>query len=67
MSGPDEVMPVCPVCGEECNQFYVNYSGDEIVGCEGCIHMVCAYERTEADRLGAAIDYHYDIWKERNM
>lgn len=62
-----EEMPTCPVCGEECNEFYVNYNGDEVVGCECCIHTVCAYERTEAERLGAEIDRRYDIWKEREM
>jgi hypothetical protein len=32
---PDK-MPVCPVCGEECETYYVDKFGD-IFGCENCV------------------------------
>ena len=49
-------MPECPVCGEECNDFYVSQYGREIVGCEHCISLESAWERTEEDKLNAEID-----------
>ena len=49
-------MPECPVCGEECNDFYVSQYGREIVGCEHCISLESAWERTEEDKLKAEID-----------
>lgn len=49
-------MPKCPVCGEECNDFYVSQYGREIVGCENCISLESASERTEEDKLNAEID-----------
>lgn len=55
----------CPVCQEECQDYYVNYNGNEIVGCEHCIHVVFAPERAAEDRLGAEIDRRYDEYKER--
>jgi len=30
-------MPVCPICGEMCEQIY--YVDDEIAGCEACIKI----------------------------
>ena len=51
---PVEEMPICPMCGEECNEFYVY--GREIVGCERCIDTESAWERREEDRENALID-----------
>ena len=56
----EKQMPECPVCGEECNEFYVSDYGNEIVGCRHCIHTEDAYERAEADRYDAKIDYEYE-------
>lgn len=38
-------MPKCPVCGEECSTFYIDYFG-EVVGCNDCISTsdACEYE-----------------------
>lgn len=52
-------MPCCPVCGEECNDLYIG-SGQEILGCDRCVHTECAYERLAEDEYGARIDYYYD-------
>lgn len=56
-------MPECPICGEDCNEFYVN--GREIVGCEHCISTESAWERMEEDRESAQIDRAYDYHKDR--
>ena len=39
----DDYIPVCPVCGEECDTVYLDMN-DEIVGCDRCINMEDAYE-----------------------
>lgn len=38
--------PICPMCGEECDTVYRN-KNLEIVGCEGCISWVDAWEEEE--------------------
>lgn len=53
-------MPTCPVCGEECNEFYVSYNGREVVGCERCIFTESAEERMEEDRQDREMDYRYE-------
>ena len=40
---PDEYIPYCPVCGEECDTVYVDLY-DDIVGCDQCMNMEDAYE-----------------------
>ena len=39
----DEYIPVCPVCGEECDTVYMDYEG-EVAGCDRCTHLANAYE-----------------------
>ncbi len=39
----DNYIPVCPVCGEECDTVYVDLY-DDVVGCDRCINMEDAYE-----------------------
>lgn len=39
----DYKVPRCPVCGEETDTLYKNTYG-EIVGCDGCIQTVDAWE-----------------------
>lgn len=36
-------MPVCPVCGEECEDFFVNWK-NEVIGCDCCLSKVSAYD-----------------------
>ena len=60
MSGDAYKMPECPICGAECNELYIQADGNEIVGCDVCIHTESAYERLEADAYSAKIDYYYD-------
>ena len=35
--------PVCPFCGKNCGEFYLNRAG-EVVGCEECIQLANAYD-----------------------
>ena len=60
----DPEMPECPICGEECNSFYVRDDG-EIVGCDRCISTTNAYERAAEDKLNAQIDMGYERYLER--
>ena len=39
----DDYIPVCPVCGAECDTVYLDMN-DDIVGCDRCINMEDAYE-----------------------
>lgn len=40
---PEKPMPVCPVCGSECEEFYLDsVNNHEIVGCDVCIERVNA-------------------------
>lgn len=58
-------MPTCPVCGEECNEFYVSDYGLEIMGCENCIHTESAAERAAEDDLDNLIEHKWERWEER--
>lgn len=40
---PEDPMPVCPECGEECDTLYRDRTG-QIVGCENCIDTLDAYD-----------------------
>lgn len=60
-------MPECPICGEECNEFYVSQYGREIVGCESCISTESAHERTEEDRIGYLQDKAHDENFDRSL
>ena len=40
---PDDYIPYCPVCGEECDTVYVDLY-DDVIGCDQCIEMHDAYE-----------------------
>lgn len=43
-----ESWPRCPVCGEETDTLYQNEDG-EIVGCDGCIHYMDAWQWKELE------------------
>ena len=38
---PEEPMPVCPCCGEECSTIYLDTNNNPI-GCDNCINAVDA-------------------------
>lgn len=40
--------PRCPVCGEECETFYI-FDETEIVGCDRCIEAVDAIDYADAN------------------
>lgn len=66
MSKPEE-MPVCPVCGDDTNDFYVSDDGGEVLGCPHCVKLTDAWEYTEAQRLSAEIDRYIDREKDRGF
>lgn len=39
-------MPICPVCGQECDIVYKDFRG-EIIGCDDCLIAYNAYEEDE--------------------
>lgn len=60
-------MATCPVCGEECNTYYVSRSGREILGCDCCITEESAWERSQEDRIGELMDRRYDDWRDQHL
>lgn len=42
----EEKMPICPCCGHQVNEVYINDFND-VVGCEDCIKRVSAHERED--------------------
>lgn len=42
IEGPD-IVPECPICGEECEMIYLDRDGNE-VGCEHCIQSTDAWQ-----------------------
>lgn len=54
MRDPQEkAMPICPVCGEETDDFYMN-DRNEILGCTnpGCVRLVDAWEYVFEEEIG---------------
>lgn len=43
---PQKPVPVCPVCGWDCNSYFINSNG-EVIGCENCVKEMDAYEWRE--------------------
>ena len=43
---PDQDMPRCPECGEECETIYRGRDG-QILGCENCVEELNAYDWKE--------------------
>ena len=39
----DDFIPICPVCGEECDTVYLDID-DEAVGCDQCVTLEDAYD-----------------------
>lgn len=40
---PEVKVPVCPVCGEECDTLYRDNSGS-VVGCDNCVDALDAWD-----------------------
>ena len=67
MEPPEQSMPVCPVCGEECEEFYFDNDGD-ICGCDNCISVKNAYEYEEEKAeiaKDAYEDLQYELYRDR--
>lgn len=43
---PEQDMPICPECGEECETIYRGRDG-QILGCENCVDELNAYDWSE--------------------
>lgn len=43
---PEQNMPRCPECGEECETIYRGRDG-QILGCENCVDALNAYDWEE--------------------
>jgi hypothetical protein len=41
---PSSAPPVCPVCYQETDRFYIANGSNEIIGCENCIDSVDAWD-----------------------
>lgn len=48
-SPPEQTMPICPECGEECETIYRGRDG-QILGCENCVDALNAYDWEEMNR-----------------
>lgn len=51
--GKEPNLPICPICGEECEDVYYNID-NEIVGCDQCLTRKDASECNECNQD----DYH---------
>ena len=57
----DYEVPVCPICGEECDTIYKK--DGEVIGCYHCIDAVDAWEwaeQEEDNRLAMEIDRAFE-------
>ena len=67
-SPPDEEMPICPVCGQECETYYKNLNG-EVIGCDECVQAVDArehqQEQCEVHRCEEWVRYYDENYDER--
>lgn len=46
---PEEKIPHCPVCGEECDILYRQYG--DIIGCDACIIEIDAWDRRDYETV----------------
>ena len=60
---PEQSMPVCPICGEECEEFYFDNDG-KICGCENCVSVKKAVEYEEEERESAREAYEDRLYEE---
>lgn len=59
---PESPLPVCPVCGEECEEYYFDNDGN-ICGCDVCITMKNAVEYEEEQRESAREAYEDHLYE----
>jgi hypothetical protein len=53
---PYEPMPVCPVCGKECNSIFLD-TNREAFGCEHCVKEEDSYEWLEQEKEKSRPDW----------
>ena len=61
-----EDTPICPICGEECEEIFFDKAGD-VCGCENCVTSRDAWEwfweqKDDEERVKA--DYYLDYLKD---
>lgn len=61
-----EDTPICPICGEECEEIFFDKAGD-VCGCENCVTSRDAWEwlweqKDEEERVRA--DFYLDYLKD---
>lgn len=49
--GKSEIVPVCPVCGQEADDICRNTDNGEIVGCDNCIERLSAWDAQEMEDI----------------
>lgn len=59
-----DMMPICPVCGAETNDFFMD-DDRNIVGCTDCVRMIDAWEYTAEEEMSKQIDRGYDRYLDR--
>ena len=62
----DDRVPICPVCGEECTEIYIDLDC-EVCGCNKCVSSRDAWEWLEEEVTNEEAlkgDMAYDAWKE---
>ena len=61
--------PICPICGESCNELYTDKNGD-IIGCDNCVSTIDAWEWLQDQELNKEIlkaESYYDYLKEEGL
>jgi len=64
----EEVEPVCPICGEQCEVVFFDRKTEEPVGCDVCLDWEYSLEWNEkqfVDKEAIKGDMEYDARKER--
>lgn len=66
---PEYAIPICPICGEECEEIKRDYYG-KVCGCDNCITSEDAREwavMEEIDEEASYGDYLYDMRRDLEM
>lgn len=49
--GKAEIIPICPICGQEAEDIYKNTDSLEIVGCDNCIQRMNVWSALEMEDI----------------
>ena len=65
-----EGVPICPICGQECEDIILYKTTGEVVGCDCCLESEDAwswYERQVIDDEAVRADMAYDYMKDMRV